>query len=284
MATREKQTGERAQDLARAVPGELEALRQVSAAHRPELLPFDLTYESIDRVEDLLRHIIDGKAGGESVDSAEPRVAAYLGQTLIERAGGAWRQGGARDEFPGRPCVTGLPHLGRFRFFPHLTVKACRLYRIDGHLRDETESLDLARLRERTARELRDREREIEALRADVYELAGEPAVLDFSLDSLAVLAAAIQRVSGREAWRRMRTRAALYLGETARHLSGRGEWSLCEDPVNAYYGQLRIGEWSPTATVYSASEPGMDDRVRQSVAAVVTRLSAQVRDRVDQE
>ena len=142
-------------------------------------------------------------------------------------ASGAWAA--RATSFPGA-CGHHLPDLGRFRFFPHQTVKAFRLYRAAGHLRDETEPYDLARLRERTARELRDVESEIEALRADVGELVGAPAVLDFTLDSLGQLTHAIRRVSGRDAWRRMRTRAALYIGETARRLAGHGEWSLCED------------------------------------------------------
>ena len=274
MATREKRDGKPSQEVAGAVPGQLEALRQLAAENRPDLLPFDLTYESIDRVEDLFRDIIDGKASGASVDNTEPLVAAYLGQTLIDRAGGKWGVGGARDEFPGRLCVTALPHLGRFRFFPNQIAKAFRLYRAAGHLRDETESFDLARRRERTARELRDVEPEIDALRADVAELVGAPAELDFSLDSLGQLTRAIQRVSGRDPWRRMRTRAALYIGETARRLAARGEWSLCEDPLNAHYGHLRIGEWSPTWSVYGASEPGDDDRLRRSVDAAVKGLS----------
>lgn len=274
MATRGKQATEGAQDFARLLPGELEALRKVAAAHRPDLLPLDLTYESIDRVEDLFRDIVEGKASGESVDTAEPRVTAYLGQALIEGAGGSWTEGGARDEFPGRPCVADVPHLGRFRFFPHPPAKRFRRLRIAGLLRDETECYDLARLRERTERQLRDRDREIESLRADLRDILGQPAELDFSLDSLDPLARAVKKVSGRDPWRRMRTRAALYIGETARHLTGRGDWTLCEDPVNVHYGHLRIGEWSPTATIVSVSAPGDDDLLRKSVVAAIEGMS----------
>jgi len=274
MATREKRDGKPSQDVAGAVPGQLEALRQLAAEKRPDLLPLDLTYESLDRVEDLFRDIIEGKAGGAPVDSTEPLVAAYLGQTLIDRAGGKWGVGGARDEFPGRPCVADLPQLGRFRFFPHQTAKAFRLYRAAGLLRDETEPYDVARLRERTQRELRDVEREVEALRADVGELTGAPAELDFSLDSLDPLARAVKKVSGRDPWRRMRTRAALYIGETARRLAGRGDWTLCEDPVNVHYGHLRVAEWSPTATIVSVSAAGDDDLLRKSVVAAIEAMS----------
>jgi hypothetical protein len=274
MATREKRDGKPSHEVAGAVPGQLEALRELAGEKRPDLIPLDLTYESLDRVEDLFRDIIEGKVSGATVDSTEPLVATYLGQTLIDRAGGKWGVGGARDEFPGRLCVTDLPDLGRFRFFPHQTVKAFRLYGAAGHLRDETEPYDLVRLRERAARDLRERESEIDALRADVGELIGAPAALDFTLDSLGQLTRAIRRVSGRDAWRRMRTRAALYIGETARRLAGHGEWALCEDPVNAHYGHLRIGEWSPTWSVYGASEPGDDDRLRRSVDAAVKGLS----------
>ena len=81
MATREKRNGKPSQEVAGAVPGQLEALRQLAAEKRPDLLPLDLTYESLDRVEDLFRDIIEGKASGTPLDSTEPLVAAYLGQT-----------------------------------------------------------------------------------------------------------------------------------------------------------------------------------------------------------
>ncbi len=274
MGTKDGKASERSQAYLSALPAEIEALRRVAAAHRTDLLPFDLTYESIDRVEDLFGQVIGADPGREAVEATESRVTAYLGQTLIEHAGGSWSHGTARDEFPGRPCVTGLPHLGRFCFFPHVTTKAFRLYRSAGSLRDEAESYDVARLRERAARDLRDREREIEALRADVDKLLGRPTDLDFSLDSLAPLTSAIKRVSGRDAWRRLRPGASLYIGETARRMAGRGEWILCEDPANAYYGHLLLGEWNPTWTVYAASAPGGDDVLRASVVAAAELLA----------
>jgi hypothetical protein len=262
------------QEYVRTMSDELGALRQaVQASGRRDLLPLDHTYESIDRVEDFFRLVLDGKLSGQTVEVTESRVARYLGQTLVDRTGARWELAGAKDELPGQPCVKALPHLGKFAFFPHQTAKTFRLYRTEGSLRDETEPLDLARLRERTSRQLRELDREIETLRADVQKLLGTTVKLDLSLGSIALVERAAKRVQGREAWRAFRSRSALYIGEVARRHAGSLQWALCEDPVNAYFGHLRLREWSPTATMEGLSpKPGGEGVLERTVQGEIDR------------
>jgi hypothetical protein len=93
------------QRYAEETPHELEALaNDVARLGRPELLPLDRTYASLDRVEDYYRLVLDAQAPGARKGARE-RVARYVGATLIEQAGGRW----ALDPYEGESMtVTGM--------------------------------------------------------------------------------------------------------------------------------------------------------------------------------
>src|SRR6478609_1794019 len=59
---------------------------------RPELLPLDYSFESLDRLESLFELVLNGDAKPDvSNDLFQTRLATYLGETRRKNLGGKWK-------------------------------------------------------------------------------------------------------------------------------------------------------------------------------------------------
>jgi hypothetical protein len=113
---------------------ELEALNSyVKSLSLTELLPLDYTFESIDRVEQLLSLVLDQKieppAGG--IERLINQVARYMGKVYQQYVGGEWQL----CEDP-RNIDFGLPQIGPY--CPAEIVENYRVHRLGGLLRNAT--------------------------------------------------------------------------------------------------------------------------------------------------
>lgn len=234
------------------IPSELEALRaEVAACGQGGLLPLDLSYESLDRLEDYLFLVVDSKA---KIDLAKlrSRGGRYVAATLVERAAGKW-VASKKDK---KAVVSGLPgaRKAEFNVAPIVAdVMRMRQHYV-GYLRDDTEAYDLA-LRKRQLAELRDSAAaRLQELRADVKALTGkDPGPLDGSVDSLTLIEVALkQTVTGRaprEQRRRMRAATVLYAGiilEKARKVT----WSVSDRVGDRAFGWFLVNGWAPAYAV----------------------------------
>lgn len=257
-----------------AAPSELQALRSVVAAQGlPHLLPLDLSYPSIDRLEDFFALVLDGRATGIDGD-LEPLLGRYLGATLVEHAHGRWSASGAKDN-RGQPGVTSLKDLGNYTFPTMGPIATFKRARIAGHLRDETEIHDLAHHRRQISQLIGSVDEEILALRADLTSLLGSDAgILDFSVESVGMIEEALKRLiesdADRDQRRRVRTRATLYLGAVVQHALGGGEWTLCESPDDVDFGQLRTHNWTPINLVRNTGPKRKPGFIRDNLEFVI--------------
>src|SRR5690606_1166638 len=166
-----------------AMPEEIAALEAAIAA-RGGRAALDRSYESIDRLEDHLLDVLPALAGQEREETLA-RAARYVGQTLVERAGGQWA---LRPRIRGRsePCVLRLPDLGDYALFPRAVVNTFAQANAAGVLREETENYDLPHRRSQLAALLAAAPQELAAFAEDLREVSGEEVVaLDQSLSSL---------------------------------------------------------------------------------------------------
>lgn len=261
----------RFEDYMKAMPKELDALERAAKAQS-----LDYTYESLDRLEDFL-DITNARETDD--DALFDRVSRYLGSTLVKRAGGKWDYSRVKDDSPGEPLVTGLPHLGKRRFFPMSPVDGYRHESVMGLLRDAVEPFDVAYRRQQMLARVARIDAEIEELRAEVRQALGVSAGdLDFSLDSAdtleTALLAALSAGASRERERSLRSRAALYLGKAVERAAGGGDWTLCEDPVDVDFGELIIHEWAPFTLVKNV-DPTLKRRLlRLNLEKVIRRVS----------
>lgn len=234
----------------RELPGALDALRSaVQAAGRPELLPLDLSYASLDRLEDYYRLRLEAPASGDELKRLRDQLPRYIGATLIERAGGAWA---LRGTDPPEPVVTRVPGVKGRDFEPLGPVLDFKRLRSPGWLRDATERWDLAARRHALAALVARIDAEIAELRRDVEQLTGTRLqVLDGSPDALAAVERALRRLveigAPRDQRRQVRQRAVLLLGSVMAAALGGGEWSVCDEAANADFGELTIRGWAPS-------------------------------------
>jgi hypothetical protein len=258
-------------ELLRAVTSDLEALERAVAAHgNPALQPLDYSYESLDRVEDYLREVIDTQPT-EVRAVTELRIARYLGQTLIHRAGGRWarRRSDAADL-----AVTGLPELGGFGWLPRDPVVQFRNARVAGLLRDTTEKYDVPRREGELVQRGSAIDAEIDGLRDDIHRLTDHAPVLDRELDSLDSVEAALRLListsAPREVRRRVRGRAVLYLAAVMIRALGPGPIALCKDPHDGDFGELIVHDFAPMTLVRNTNPRSRAHFLASALRAVI--------------
>jgi hypothetical protein len=261
--------------IARRAEDDVASLRDEVARERPDLLPLDLSYASIDRLEGYYRAALEA---GTSSDVLDGRVASYLGATLAASTGGRWippRQASDRN----RPGITRLPRLARARFDPLAAVYAFARLRTAGSLRDATERYDVSARRAHLAQLLAGQDAAFDLLRAEVRELVGrDPGNLDGSRESVEAVEEALRRLAMPgtpiERMRRFRDAATLYLGQIAQRAVG-GEWGITEDPRDFDLGSLEMDGWSPISTIRVV---GADDSLGQLQAALDAAIAGRRR------
>ena len=131
------------EDYLQYMDDSLEALIAFAKSlNRPELLPLDYTFESLDRLEHLYELVLSGDAKPDvSEDKFRTRLATYLGETRRKNLGGKWKL----EEDPDL-ATYGLPGLGEmpgfkpeFLMTPLLPVKNFAGSRKKGQFRDFAE-------------------------------------------------------------------------------------------------------------------------------------------------
>lgn len=223
---------------------ELDALRaDVKKADRAQLLPLDLSYESIDRAEDFYRLVLDKRVSGVNAPRTAERLVRYVGQTLIENAGGAWAAGPRASE---TVCVTKMKGAPKAQFLPTSKVELVSNSRFVGGLRERTEAFDLPLQKQRIAALTADPATTFQKLRADVKALTGkDPGPLEGDTASLDRLEPALLLVNAnkadRDLRRRLRDGAFIYFGHVLQERVGKGEWSVEDSPNNADLGGWRM-------------------------------------------
>ena len=250
---------------------ELDALRaDVKKAGRPQLLPLDLSYESLDRAEDFYRLVLDKRVPGKLATVAD-RLVRYAGATLIENAGGEWAAGPTAAE---PICVTKMKGVPKARFTPASRVKNFKPGRFVGGLREKTEAYDLPLQRGRIAELTGDVDSTIEQLRTDIEELTGsDPGALDGDLASVDRIEPAFLQVKANEASRELRRRlragAVIYLGHVLQSQLGKAEWEVEDGPRNSAIGAWKIFDYV-LEPVLALVEPGEKGVLRREVEDIV--------------
>jgi hypothetical protein len=236
--------------LTRAAQDDVAELSGQIARERPDLLPLDLSYESLDRVEDFYGQQLE-QGNDSTADALNSRVASYVGATLVRSAGGAWELPRAKADM-NRPSVIDLPNLPRARFYPIDVVRTFRRTLSAGYMRDATEVYDIPARRLYLDRLLANRDATLDQLYADLDGLVGRGRD-DDGLETVAAIEDALKKLVGEQAppdrVRRLEDGATLYLGEIVQRAVG-GDWSLCEDPDDADVGQVRISGWAPISVI----------------------------------
>lgn len=256
-------------DFIGSVPERIEALRDMVGREPRDLLPLDLTYGSLDRLEDFFATYLSGDGAHFELQQA---VTAYVGETLAANTTGRWDPPRTRDDL-GAACITGLPALRTERFHPLDVVSNYERLRTPGYLRDATELYDIP-LRRRELVGLLNRGPEV---LAGLSTLAGEllntaPIELDDGEEALAAVEEAIKRFRvlppSRDALRRLNTALTLYLGQRVQRAVG-GEWAVCNVARHGDIGQFTISGWAPLSVVRNVgpnSRPGLLNDVIQLV------------------
>ncbi|GDX82148.1 hypothetical protein LBMAG42_39590 [Deltaproteobacteria bacterium] len=227
----------------------LDVLRaEVARVEDPNLLPLDLTYDSLDRLEDYFLLVLGGTVTAD--DGLATRMARYLGDTLIKNAGGCWE--GAGDE----RVVARIPRVRKEGFDALGPILEFRRLRIPGAVRDLTVIWDVAQRRRELAAATADPDANLGSLREDIEALTGaDPGPLDDGTPAaLAALEEALKTLiiqkRTREARRRVHTRAIVYIGALFLRGLGRGGWSVCESPRDIDFGKFHAGDWAPLSAV----------------------------------
>jgi hypothetical protein len=260
-----------------ALPRALVDLRAaVEAVRQPALLPLDLSYESLDRLEDYYRICLEGNATPDEQKQLRGSLSRYLGATLIEHTGGVWKiVRGSVEPLVGKlPQVTGKGS----ELDPAGPVLDFKRTRSPGWLRDATERWDLALRRRQLATLMAHTDDELAKLRDDVEELTGiQPSVLDGNPGALAAVEAALKRLitanAPRERRREVRSRAVLFLGTVVMKAVGHGEWMLCDDADNSNFGEFTVNDWAPSNTI-RVNDKTKPDHLLSNVTFQIGRMS----------
>ncbi len=215
-------------------------------------VPLDLSYESLDRLEDYYRGVLEKSSDLKALKVVNERCARYVGATLAEHTKGTW----ARSTEPGIPAPSiAVPALKKRNFIAIAPVLNYRRLRIPGLFRDETELWDLP-LRRAALQQLVARSKtELASLSKDIGDLAGRvPAKLDGSAKSLELVETTLKAVAGRGVTharrRQVQQRVILLLGTLIAEAVGKGQWEVVEDPKYSNFGEFRIAGWSPAPIV----------------------------------
>jgi hypothetical protein len=216
-------------------------LAERCAAIRPQTLPLDRSFESLDRVEDFLRYRPEHKA----------LVTSYVGETLIAHAGGRWESPKVGSDDGTDPLITKLSIIPKARFYPSEVV-AFALLSPNWFIRDAVEHHDIDLRQKTLAALVANLPAELEALRDDIVTFTGRtPPPFDDSSGVLATVEDTLVSVlaSGRDVVRRVRNRVVLLLGELVLRKIG-GEWSISQDTRNDTVGDIQAHGWSPRRVV----------------------------------
>ena len=268
--------------LVQNLPRDLDALRSaVKATGKASFLPLDLSYESLDRLEDYAKHALATASELAAWKPHRDLQMRYVGATLIEHVKGSWGVGG---DLPSGEPVVHVPGLKQRPFRPFEPVATFRNHKTAGIFRDATERWDLPLRRDALARLVAAKDRELAALRDDVRELTGERLdVLDDSAKSMKALDDALYALNTGEAprprKRAVRRRAILLLGTLLADAVG-GEWSVCDKPDYTDFGHFTIAGWAPyhavTVTTAKARAAGLraslGDAIKDAKAAGKTK------------
>lgn len=247
----------------REMPAELEGLRaDVKKADRPQLLPLDQSYESLDRLEDFLRLVFEGRVRVDA-DKARERGARYFGATVAARTGGAW--GLATDDAYDPLCVSGAPAAPDAEIVPALVVAEFEDSE-SGWLRDSAERFDIELQRRLIAATVANKSGVLAELRADIKKLTGsDPGALDGAVDSLPLLAKALvaadEESVSRELRRKVRNAATFYIGCAIEKRLGADAWSVDDEFGTSDFGRWRIfgrSPQTPVEAVAAGGDPGI--------------------------
>jgi hypothetical protein len=211
----------------------------------------DLSYESLDRVEDYYRGVVEATPEMPALKPTDARIASYVGATLAEHTKGTWSQSTQTERPVAAIKVPGLKRT----FDPMAPVLGFARRRIFGLLRDMTERWDLRLRRATLARLVESAKQEAARLIEDVAQLTGQRVTtLDKSAKSVKLVEAALKAVAGNgvsHARRReVRERVVLHLGNLVAEAAGGGKWEVVADPELFNFGELEIAGWSPALVV----------------------------------
>lgn len=216
-------------------PAAIQELRaSVAQAGIPELMPLDLSYESLDRLEDYLRLVLEERLPAERSVVLD-RASAYVTATLARQAGD-------------------VPAVVSGQFEPADVVRELQPSHV-GTVRDRIERVDVAFQRRRLNELVEDLDATLLGLRADVKALTGkDPGALDGSRANLvavgkALVAAEERDDVPREQLRRLSRGAIVYLGSLVQKRAG-GEWSVQESARDIRLGWWKLGSWYPETVV----------------------------------
>jgi hypothetical protein len=265
-------TADKKQDLEKLQSSVDEAIGELQRlATQAKLGALDKTYESLDRLEELLVAVKQGKQKGIDVEGIKPLAERYIGATTIQNAGGRWDLAKMKGEAKPRPCVVALPGLGDHQFFPYATLRGFLGAPIVGSLRDNVEKYELPRIQKEAERLVRDADKEIAALAKEL------DVKLDFSVDSLEPFGKAVAArfdKAGREERRRLRARGGLYLGELLRRKIGRGKWAVLDDPKLDQFGMLQFEGWASSINILTLGASKQPSALRTALDYWIGRLA----------
>lgn len=231
--------------LAAFLDGFADELYQLGAVMPQGPQSLDLTYASLDSVEDMLCSVPPALI-------LQRRVAAYLGATLIHHTQARWDVGKVPPDVD-KPCVTRLPVVPRARWYPADTVATFCSLRIPGMLRETTECHDVPKRREDLASLTRHAEGELKVLQDAVQAHAGrtfEDLHSEEYVNAVEIwLSDIIAGAPAREVRRAARDRVVLYLGTLVERATG-ARWEVCEEPANVDFGHFDIDRWAPMSVV----------------------------------
>jgi len=205
-------------------------------------LKLDHSYASIDRVEErFVESLVENR-------DLALKVEGYLGDTLVERAGGVLGRGKSKvlsDQWT-------VAFSNKSEFAPKNVVKRFLSYqgagkRQPGFLRDETERYDLS-LQRRSLDALRASERETLVALGTLAKVDLARSGSSEALDAVeGVLAASLRGPI--EAHRSALHGVALYLGELGCKTHGL-DWAVDDNPKSTDYGHWRVGTWALIPTI----------------------------------
>jgi hypothetical protein len=223
---------------------ELDALRAEIAQVTKDSAPLGLSYESIDRVEDYYRRVLDAPPPADQLERVKGRIVRYVGQTVIEHTKGAWA---IVERETGPALVVEVPGIKENGFHPLTPVAQFKRLRWPGLIRDDAEKWDMPRRRADLARLLSAREEELAHLRDDIEQLTGKRLEsLDGKAATLKLIEQALKKLAGPDARDRRREvgrRVVLFLGSLVEKATGE-TWRVVDNAKEGDFGEFRIGSW----------------------------------------
>lgn len=107
----------------------------VKSFERPDLLPLDYSTESLNRLEEAYKLVLNEDILVVDKDIFTTRVGRYLGETLRRKVGGHWNMcSDPNNVCYGLPWITNIPKLPDFGWCPSSVVFNYRAHRRHGLL------------------------------------------------------------------------------------------------------------------------------------------------------